>query len=410
MGTRTYDFPGGVPPNFGSENWGNTSGAAPSGGGGNNTTSPPPDLYATDPSPVDVGSNAGPVGPAGPSGPSGPPGEAFESDDAAASSLAYAAGQAGPAGRDGAAGAPGEAFLTDPSPDLVVVAGRDGAPGRDGAQGAPGEAFVTDDAPELWAVAGQAGPPGPSGSSGPPGDVYATDDGALLDALPGNPGRDGATGAAGAAGAAGPPGEAFVTDDSPDVFAVSGPSGPRGERGSSGPPGETYATDDAPIELGALGGFGQSQQTQSVRASGGASSVQAATSAYTVPSNVLTTVPGVSFPLLANKTYVYYFDGEMSSSNGLGATINFASTYSGTSSRFLQAGILGSGDLSSNNDVNNTNGGELTASVGSLNTGNWPFRIHGQIDTTSAGNLTLQVRRNNATVNIQLQGWVAVAN
>jgi hypothetical protein len=93
-----------------------------------------------------------------------------------------------------------------------------------------------------------------------------------------------------------------------------------------------------------------------------------------------------------------------------GATVNFASTYSGTTSRFLQAGILGSGDNSAEYDVNNASGGEITASVAALASGNWPFRIHGTVDTTSAGNLTLQVRRNNATVNVQLQGWIRLAN
>jgi hypothetical protein len=174
-----------------------------------------------------------------------------------------------------------------------------------------------------------------------------------------------------------------------------------------GPPGDVYTSDDSNAADSGGPSFGQSQQTQSALMQG---SVQAALSAYTVPSNVLTTVPGVSFPLVAGKTYVYYFDGEMSSNNALGSTINFASTYSGTASRFLQAGILGSGGLSSNNDVNNTNAGEMTASVGVGNTGNWPFRIHGQLDTTTAGNLTLQVRRSAATVNIQLQGWVRQVN
>jgi hypothetical protein len=248
-----------------------------------------------------------------------------------------------------------------------------------------------------------------SSSGGAPIDVFAVDD--SVDMVPGPQGERGATGATGATGpqgAAGPPTDVFAVDDSGDTGAlVAGPQGARGMPGVQGPPGDVFAVDDLAPDSG-VGAFGSSQQSQA--STGGVSPVQAATSAYTVPSNTLTTVPGVSFPLLANKTYVYYFDGEMSSNNALGATVNFASTYSGTNSRFLQAGILGSGGGTFDNPVNNTSGGELTASVAALTTGNWPFRIHGQIDTTSAGNLTLQARRNNATVNVQLQGWIRQAN
>lgn len=134
--------------------------------------------------------------------------------------------------------------------------------------------------------------------------------------------------------------------------------------------------------------------------------VQAASSAYTVPSDTLTTIPGVSFSLRSGVTYVYYFDLELSSSNTLGATINIATTYSGSVSRFLQAGIMGSGPIGVDNQVANSNGGELTASVSAFATGTWPSRIHGLLDTTSAGNLTVQARRNNGTVTAQLQGWV----
>lgn len=134
--------------------------------------------------------------------------------------------------------------------------------------------------------------------------------------------------------------------------------------------------------------------------------VGAASSAYTVPSNTLTTIPGVSFPLRSGATYLFYFDLELSSSNALGSTINIATTYSGSVSRFLQAGIMGSGPSGVDNQVANTNGGELTASVSALVTGTWPSRIHGLLDTTSAGNLTVQARRNNGTVTAQLQGWV----
>jgi hypothetical protein len=168
-------------------------------------------------------------------------------------------------------------------------------------------------------------------------------------------------------------------------------------QGPAGPPGDVFAADDsADLIVTPLPPV--------------LSRVQASLSAYTVPSNVLTAVPGVSLPLLPNRTYVFEFSGEMSSNNGLGATINFACSYSGASTRFLQAGRLPTGNTSIANTVNNTNGGEMTASVGALVTGNWPFQIFGTIDTTSAGNLTLQVRRDNATVNIQLQAWVSVAN
>jgi hypothetical protein len=276
-------------------------------------------------------------------------------------------------------GAPIDVFAVDDSVDMV--------PGPQGERGATGATGAT----------------GPQGAAGPPTDVFAVDD--TSDAIPGPQGE---RGPAGVAGAAGPPTDVFAVDDSGDTGAlVAGPQGARGMPGVQGPPGDVFAVDDLAPDSG-VGAFGSSQQSQA--STGGVSPVQAATSAYTVPSNTLTTVPGVSFPLLANKTYVYYFDGEMSSNNALGATVNFASTYSGTNSRFLQAGILGSGGGTFDNPVNNTSGGELTASVAALTTGNWPFRIHGQIDTTSAGNLTLQARRNNATVNVQLQGWIRQAN
>jgi hypothetical protein len=276
-------------------------------------------------------------------------------------------------------GAPIDVFAVDDSVDMV--------PGPQGERGATGATGAT----------------GPQGAAGPPTDVFAVDD--TSDAIPGPQGE---RGPAGVAGAAGPPTDVFAVDDSGDTGAlVAGPQGARGMPGVQGPPGDVFAVDDLAPDSG-VGAFGSSQQSQA--STGGVSPVQAATSAYTVPSNTLTTVPGVSFPLLANKTYVYYFDGEMSSNNALGATVNFASTYSGTNSRFLQAGILGSGGGTFDNPVNNTSGGELTASVAALTTGNWPFRIHGQIDTTSAGNLTLQARHNNATVNVQLQGWIRQAN
>lgn len=288
-------------------------------------------------------------------------------------------GERGPQGAQGVAGPPTDVYGVDDTPDAIP-----GPQGERGPQGAQGDV-------------------GPQGASGPPIDVYAVDD-----ALELVPGPQGERGPAGAQGASGPPTDVYAVDDAPDSTAViAGPVGARGQQGVQGAPGDVYAVDEIAPESG-VGAFGGSQQSQA--AVGGSSPVQAALSAYTVPSNVLTTIPGVSFALLANKTYVYYFDGEMSSNNALGATVNFASTFSGGSSRFLQAGILGAGNGSFDNPVNNTNGGELTAGVAALATGNWPYKIFGQIDTTSAGNLTLQVRRNNATVNVQLQGWVRVAN
>jgi hypothetical protein len=308
-------------------------------------------------------------------------------------------------------GAPTDVFAVDDSVDMVPgpqgergATGATGATGPQGAAGPPTDVFAVDDTSDaIPGPQGERGPAGVAGAAGPPTDVFAVDD--TSDAIPGPQGE---RGPAGVAGAAGPPTDVFAVDDSGDTGAlVAGPQGARGMPGVQGPPGDVFAVDDLAPDSG-VGAFGSSQQSQA--STGGVSPVQAATSAYTVPSNTLTTVPGVSFPLLANKTYVYYFDGEMSSNNALGATVNFASTFSGSSSRFLQAGILGSGNGTFDSPVNNTNGGELTASVAALATGNWPFRIHGQIDTTSAGNLTLQARRNNATVNVQLQGWIRQAN
>lgn len=344
MGSRTYDIPGAVAPNFGSENWQGTGAPLvpdPSPPG------PPGEVYATDPSDIDVPvGNPGRPGEQGPVGLPGPPGETFASDDSAAvEPVPGAMGPPGPPGPAGAAGPLAETFATDPSGEFIV-AGPPGPPG----------------------------PPGPAGASGPPAETFSNDDSAAPDPIPGSPGMNGANGAQGLQGPMGPPGGMDTTD----------------------------AADSGGVMM-----FGQSQQTQTGTLT---LDVQAASSAYTVPSNSLTTVPGVSFALAANKTYVYYFDGEMSSSNALGASINFASTYSGSVSRFLQAGILGSGNGTFDNPVNNTSGGELTANVAALVTGNWPFRIHGVLDTTSAGNLTLQVRRNNATVNVQLQGWVRPIN
>lgn len=134
--------------------------------------------------------------------------------------------------------------------------------------------------------------------------------------------------------------------------------------------------------------------------------LQLASSAYTVPSNVLTIVPGMSFMLRAGATYLYEVDVQVSNTPLTGNDIFLAMTYSGATSRFLQGGTMASGHTAIDNEVNNNNGGELDLTVIGGQAGIWLSRIAGALTTTSIGNLYLRARRANATVTVLPAGKV----